>query len=131
MRFPAFVFLVLPLIDCEPDAEIKLSTVSDGNIEEKCTSIEQGMSVSDSDRIVRGIGKTLVENTSGEKTGTGYVLYWNSPADLEMLKNDPMRVAIPHGETCKVKFDVDKRISDIVYKYVSEAEYRYNLSRSE
>lgn len=131
MRFPAFVFLVLALTGCERNADIRLSAGSVGEIEEKCASIEQGMAVSDSDRIMRDVGKTLVENTSGENTGTGYVLYWNSPADSEVLKNDPMRVVVPHGETCKVKFDVDKQISDVVYEYVNEAEYQYNLSRSE
>lgn len=130
MKHSLIIIFILSVLGCDDvDVQLVKENKVQKNIESLCVSLQSGMTLSEANKIMDGVSPFKMTRTSGSNSGSGYYLYWNSPTDAEDVMNEPIRVVIPHGETCRASFNSSQVIEDVNFVFVSEQEYQEKASR--
>ena len=131
MRKLLFIIVIFFINGCDIDIMFGTSKSERSSPHLKCQLVKLGMSVADTDTIMDGIGRDKVTYESGSKVGAGYITYWNRSTDIKFLTTEPMRIVIPHGEICVVKYNVKQIITNINSTFVDESEYQRILQKAQ
>ena len=129
MKYILTISFLLSVLSCsEADVQVALEDQEQKDIKNLCGLLKSGMTMSEANKIMEDVSPTVVTQTSGANIGSGYYIYWNSPSDLRIIVEEPLRAVIPHGETCKVNYNSSQQIEGIEFVFVSEQEYQEIVS---
>ena len=129
MKYILTILFVLSVLSCsEADVQVVVEDRQKNDIKILCSLLKSGMTTSEANKVMDDVSPTEITQTSGANIGSGYYIYWNSPSDLRIIIEEPLRAVIPHGETCKANYNSSLQIEEIEFVFVSEQEYQEIVS---
>ena len=123
MKHILVLSFALSVLSCgEAEVQVLIENQEQRDIKKLCGMLKDGMTTVEANETMGDVSPTKITQTSGEHSGSGYFIYWNSPSDLDVVIKEPLRAVIPHGETCKANYSSSQQIERIEFVFVSEQE---------
>lgn len=130
---PKILFFI---VCCSIFSAVSCTPIADNNqqnqsITEMCEKLQTKRTLKQADSLMVYFARLETQWNSGQQRGAGNVVYWRTPSDSKIILEEPMRLVIPHGETCKVEYNQQKELSQINYRFISEDDYQQQLKKTQ
>lgn len=133
IKYPqAFFFIVCCSLfltaSCTPVAN---NNQQNQSITEMCKKFQTKRTLKPADSLMVHFARLETQWTSDQQIGAKNVVYWRTPFDNKMILEEPLRLIIPHGKTCKIEYNQQKERTKINDFFISEDDYQQQLKKTQ
>lgn len=90
------------------------------SITEMCKKIQTKHTLKQADSLMVHFARLETQWTSDQQIGAENVVYWRTPFDNKMILEEPLRLIISHGKTCKIEYNQQKECTKTKVLFISE-----------